>query len=132
MKFTRLKICQEADQRLRHLKAVTGLRANVLCRLGFCISLNDPRIPNPSSYPQDSDRELNRYTLTGEWDNYYFALLRERCAHDGLDPDADLEDYFRAHINRGILLLFQRVKNLNDISRIVQENLRGVSISEEP
>lgn len=131
MKLTRLKVCQEADQRLRHLKAVTGLRPNVLCRLGFCLSLNEPKIPNPDDYPQDSDRELNRYTLTGEWDGYYIALLRERCAYDGLNLDTDLEDYFRAHINRGVLLLFQRVKNLNDINRIVQENMRGIATTEE-
>lgn len=123
MRLTRLKVCQEADQRLRHLKAVTGLRPNVLCRLGFCLSLNDPTIPNPDDYPQDSDRELNRYTLTGEWDEYFVALLRERCAYDGLDLEHDLEDQFRAHINRGVLTLFQRVKNLSDLDRLVQENL---------
>ncbi|RMG70437.1 MAG: DNA sulfur modification protein DndE [Chloroflexi bacterium] len=131
MKLTRLKVCQEADQRLRYLKAVTGLRPNVLCRLGFCLSLNEPQIPTPDDYPQDSDRELNRYTLTGEWDDYYIALLRERCAYDGLNLDTDLEDYFRAHINRGVLLLFQRVKNLSDINRIVQENIRGVTTTKE-
>jgi len=123
MKLTRLKVCQEADQRLRHLSGIIGLRPNVLCRLGFCLSLNDPSIPNPDDYPQDSDRELNRYTLTGEWDDYYIALLRERCAYDGLDLITDLEDQFRAHINRGVLMLFQRVKNLNDLDRIVQQSL---------
>lgn len=124
MKLTRLKVCQEVDQRLRHLRAVTGLRPNILCRLGFCLSLNEPTIPNPEDYPQDSERELNRYTLTGEWDDYYVALLRERCAYDGLDINNGLEDQFRAHINRGVLILFQRVKNLNDLDRIVQESLR--------
>lgn len=126
MKLTRLKVCQEVDQRLRHLRSVTGLRPNILCRLGFCLSLNEPMIPNPDDYPQDSERELNRYTLTGEWDDYYIALLRERCAEDGLSLEADLDGQFRAHINRGVLLLFQRVKNLHDISRIVQENQRSV------
>lgn len=126
MKLTRLKVCQEVDQRLRHLRAVTGLRPNILCRLGFCLSLNEPTIPNPEDYPQDSERELNRYTLTGEWDDYYVALLRERCAYDGLDINNGLEDQFRAHINRGVLILFQRVKNLNDMDRIVQESLRTV------
>ncbi len=69
-------------------------------------------MPNPASYPPDSERELNRYTLTGEWDMLFVALLRERCAHDGLDPARDLEDQVRAHVNRGVLELFHRVKHL--------------------
>jgi DNA sulfur modification protein DndE len=123
MKLTRLKVCKEVDQRLVHLKARTGLTPNLLCRIGFGLSLNDPTVPDPAAYPQDSERELNRYTLTGEWDSLFIALLRERCAYDGLDLESELEDQFRAHINRGVLLLFHRVKHLGDLDRLVQEQL---------
>jgi len=121
MKLTRLRVCHEVDQRLVSLKARTGLTPNLLCRIGFCLSLNDPATPNPDLYPPDSDRELNRYTLTGEWDSFFVAILRERCAYDSLDLDADLEDQFRAHVNRGVLLLYNRVKHLGDLARLVQE-----------
>lgn len=121
MKLTRLRVCREVDQRLVNLKARTGLTPNLLCRIGFCLSLNDPTVPKPELYPPDSDRELNRYTLTGEWDSFFVALLRERCAHDGLDLERELEDQFRAHVNRGVLLLYNRVKHLGDLSRLVQE-----------
>lgn len=121
MKLTRLRVCHEVDQRLVNLKARTGLTPNLLCRIGFCLSLNDPAVPNPELYPPDSDRELNRYTLTGEWDSFFVALLRERCAYDGLDLEHELEDQFRAHVNRGVLLLYNRVKHLSDLSRLVQE-----------
>lgn len=121
MKLTRLRVCHEVDQRLVNLKARTGLTPNLLCRIGFCLSLNDPAVPNAELYPPDSDRELNRYTLTGEWDSFFVALLRERCAHDGLDLERELEDQFRAHVNRGVLLLYNRVKHLSDLSRLIQE-----------
>jgi DNA sulfur modification protein DndE len=121
MKLTRLRVCQEVDQRLSQLKARTGLTPNLLCRLGFCLSLNDPTVPNPDSYPPDSNREINRYTLTGEWDDYFVALLRERCIHDNLDLDTDLEDQFRAHVNRGVLTLYLRVKHLGDLDQLVQD-----------
>jgi DNA sulfur modification protein DndE len=74
-------------QRLRILKARTGLTPNLLCRLGFCLSLNDPTPPNPAQYPEDGPREINRYSLTGQWDRFFFALLRERLVRDGLDPE---------------------------------------------
>jgi len=131
MKLNRLVVCHEVDQRLSHLKARTGLRPNLLCRIGFCLSLNDPTVPNPDDYPPDSKRELNRYTLTGEMDSLYIALLRERCAHDNLDLEHDLEDQFRAHINRGVLMLYQRVKSLTDLDRLVQEQMRWAPQEQE-
>jgi DNA sulfur modification protein DndE len=88
MKLNRLRVCKEVDQRLSQLKAKTGLNPNLLCRIGFCLSLNDPTTPNPANYPPDGEREINRYTLTGEWDMLFVALLRERCAQD--DPDGEL------------------------------------------
>lgn len=124
MKLTRLRVCQEVDQRLVSLKARTGLTPNLLCRIGFCLSLNDPSVPDPSAYPPDSDRELNRYTLTGEWDAFFVALLRERCAHDGLDLETAQEDQFRAHINRGVLMLYNRVKHLGDLDRLMREQIQ--------
>lgn len=123
MKLTRLRVCKEVDQRLSHLKSKTGLTPNLLCRIGFCLSLNDPTIPNVADYPPDSERELNRYTLTGEWDLLFVALLRERIAQDDPDQTIPPEDHFRAHVNRGVLLLFHRVKSLGDLDRLVQEQV---------
>ena len=128
MKLTRLRVCNEVDQRLVNLKARTGLTPNLLCRIGFCLSLNDPTVPDPYAYPPDSDRELNRYTLTGEWDLFFVALLRERCACDGLDLENELEDQFRAHINRGGLMRANRVKHLGDLDRLIQEHLPAAAV----
>lgn len=122
MKLTRLRVCQEVDQRLSQLKGRTGLTPNLLCRIGFCLSLTDPSVPNPEAYPPDSDREINRYTLTGEWDDYFIALLKERCISDKLGIDNELlEDQFRAHVNRGVLMMYLRVKDLSDLNTLMQE-----------
>lgn len=120
MKLTRLRVCQEVDARLSQMQAKVRLTPNLLCRIGFCLSLNDPTIPDPAAYPPDSPREINRYTLTGEWDDYFVALLRERCAYDQLDLEHELEDQFRAHVNRGVLVLNLRVKNQADSGRLIQ------------
>ncbi len=39
MKLTRLRVGEEASQRLSLLKGRTGLTPNILCRIGFCLSL---------------------------------------------------------------------------------------------
>lgn len=121
MKLQRLRVCEEADLRLRLLKARTGLTPNLLCRLGLCLSLNDPTPLDPAQYPEDGPREINRYTLTGPWDSLFVALLKERCYKDGFGEEV-LEDQFRAHINRGVLTLYKQVRDLSDLTRLIAHN----------
>ena len=100
--------------RLRFLAGRTGLTPNLLCRIGFCLSLAEPSLPNPDEYPEE-EREFNRYTLLGEYDDLFVALLKERCRRDGVDL-MRVPDYFRAHVNRGVILLQACVRSLGDIA----------------
>ncbi len=122
MAFNRIYIGEDVDQRLRLLKTRTGLTPNLLCRLGFCLSLTEPLIPDPQLYTEGQTREFNRSTLTGQWDTFFFALLRERrFTQDKGDPEADLEGQFKAHLSRGVLMLSQRLKGLEDLADLVAE-----------
>ncbi len=130
MKLNRLRISEEVSRRLSILKARTGLTPNILCRIGFCLSLNDPTIPDPEEYPNDTEKEINRHTLTGQWDPFFVALIKERCYRDGQPLDDDkIADHFRAHVNRGVLLLYKRVRSLNDLAQLMPRDARtGASI----
>jgi len=121
MPLNRIYVGPEIDNRLRVLKARTGLTPNLICRLGFCLSLSEPGIPDLKLYEDGQAREFNRYTLTGQWDLFFFSLLRERIVQDGLDIKKDLEDQFKAHLNRGVMLLYQRIKKLEDIGDLVSK-----------
>lgn len=118
MKLTKLRLTKDSSNRLRYLAGKTGLAPNLLCRLGFCLSLNDASLPNPADYPEE-DREFNRYTLLGEYDALFVALLRQRCHEDGVQV-SELPIFFRAHVNRGIALLQRRVKNLAGILELFE------------
>jgi len=128
MPLNRIYVDDEVDIRLRNLRARTGLAPNLLCRIGFCLSLAEPGIPDPTLYEGAQAREFNRYTLTGPWDLFFFSLLRERLAQDGLDPDADLEAQFKAHLSRGVLMLYQRLKGLEDIADLIDEARRRAEL----
>lgn len=119
MNLNKIRVCEQVDQQLRVLKARTGLTPNLLCRLGFCLSLEDATIPDPDLYPEDSNREFNRYTLTGQWDTLFVALLKQRCVQDSLPIPDVLEDQFRAHLNRGVMQLYRQLRSLEDLRRIV-------------
>lgn len=116
--FNKIRVSKSASVRLSMLKGRTGLTPNILCRLGFCLSLGDSSIPSPQRFDEDG-QEFNRYTLTGEFDTIFIALLRERLLRDGLDLDKDLLPQFRAHINRGVITLFDKVKDLGDLYELL-------------
>ena len=122
MKLTKLRLTKDASNRLRFVAGKTGLTPNLLCRIGFCLSLGEPTIPNPAEYT-DEDREFNRYTLLGEYDPLFIALLKERCCEDGVSIER-LPDYFRAHMNRGVVLLQQRAKGIADLAQLVPQKFR--------
>lgn len=124
MRFTKIRLTKDASNRLRFLAGRTGLTPNLLCRMGFCLSLEEPKTPNPDEFAEE-EREFNRYTLLGEYDALYIALLRERMRRDGLNL-AELEEHFRAHLNRGITLLQQRVRGIGDVANLVP-NLRSAT-----
>jgi DNA sulfur modification protein DndE len=117
-KWNRLRLSGDLTYRLRNAKGRTGLTPNILCRLGFCLSLADPRVPDPDHYDEDG-QEFNRSTLLGSYDELYSALLRQRLAHDSLDPKADFFPYLRAHMNRGAAIVCGRLRNISDVLTLV-------------
>lgn len=124
MKLTKIRLTKDASNRLRFLAGKTGLTPNLLCRMAFCLSLAEPRTPNPDDYPEE-EREFNRYTLLGEYDALFVALLKQKCVEDSVDMDK-LPDHFRAHLNRGIGLLQQRVRGLTDLAVLVISQMTAV------
>ena len=112
----RIPFTVEADNRLRMLKARTGITPNILCRVGFCLSLEEPGVPAllPEDYIQG--REINRYTLLGKDDLVYVSLLAVRLHKDKVSPDK-INNMFLAHISRGVELLAARVKSIHDLGQ---------------
>ncbi|MCG8608548.1 DndE family protein [bacterium] len=119
--LNRIYVGEKVDLRLRQLKGSLGLTPNLIARLGFCLSLEEPGVPDPSLYADTQAREFNRYTLTGPWDSLFFALLRERMLNDKLDLDTEIEAQFIAHLSRGVHLFYSRVKHLEDVATLVEK-----------
>lgn len=118
LKLQRVRFSTEADNRLRMLKARSGLDNNIICRLGLCLSLEEPGEPRSDSSGQ-SKREINRFTLLGEYDPLFVALLNAR--HPALgDDDESLERLFLEHLHRGIALLANRLKGPASLAELAQ------------
>ena len=107
----RVMFTQDADSALRMLKARTGITPNILCRMALGLSLDEPGLPSLVSATGKSTREINRYTLMGEHDRAYVALFFASLRAAGGDLTR-ADDYFIAHVHRGITLLTTRLRSL--------------------
>jgi len=115
LQVKRVRYSKQADTWLRVLKSRTGITPNLLCRIGFCLSIDEPGIPSNEAYPEDSNREISRPTLLGEHETVFASLLRQRMAEDGILGQVALDDQFRAHMHRGIAILAGRMKTLGEL-----------------
>ena len=123
LELQRVKFSVEADNRLRVLKARTGLDANIICRLGLCLSLEEIGEPRSDSSGV-SQREISRYVLLGEFDKLFVTLLNARHP-EGREDEQELAALFVRHLHRGIGLLANRVKGIGSLGELLDVGADG-------
>ena len=118
----RIPFSKDADNRMRTLKGHTGITPNFLCRLGFCLSLEEPGIPESYIKLADQGRDINRFTLLGEFDSAFVSLLKVWMKEKKLNASKsdEIDSYFIAHMNRGVELISSRIKTLSDVANLTQ------------
>ena len=117
----RIPFSLDIDNRLRTAKSRTGITPNILCRMGFCLSLEEPGIPNTLSDTNEIGREINRYTLLGKFDMLFVALMKTWLQKKKIDFSR-IDEMFIAHMNRGAEIVVSRVKSVGDIASLIQSN----------
>ena len=113
----RIPFSLDIDNRLRTAKSRTGITPNILCRIGFCLSLEEPGIPHSISDNEEIGREINRYTLLGKFDMLFVALIKTWLQKMNIDF-SKIDEMFIAHMNRGAEIIASRVKNIGDIAEL--------------
>jgi len=124
----RIPFCQSVDSKMRTLKARTGITPNILARMGFALSLEEPGMPQDPFDSEETGRDINRGTLLGEHDTAYVALLRTWVEKTGWLKQNDFlgecsteqfNDLFVAHMNRGFELLSARMRDLPGLGNLL-------------
>ena len=108
-----VKVSEKAKNQLITLRRRTGIENwNTLCRWAFTLSLNEKSTPPDETINIDSNVEMTWKTFTGGRENLYLNLLILRAQKDGIKiKKADLNQYFKLHLHRGISYLNSKVKN---------------------
>jgi len=118
----RISFCESVDTKMRTLKSRTGITPNILARMGFALSLEEPGIPQDPFEAEEAGRDINRGTLLGEHDAVYVALLRTWVHQNGLLKSCDAEQFntwFVAHMNRGFELISARMRDLPGLGNLL-------------
>lgn len=117
--FKRIKLSLESTKKLQQFKGRTGLTPNIACRLALGISIAENNMPALELFTEESGQEINRYTLFGEHELILTSLFLQWC-HDKQIAPEERDDYFLAHINRGVELLANRVRGLESLAQLVK------------
>lgn len=119
--FKRIKLSQDSTKKLQLFKSRTGLTPNIACRLALGISIAENNMPSLELFTEESGQEINRYTLFGEHELVLTSLFLQWC-HEKHIKAKDRDEYFLAHINRGVELLVNRVRGLENLSQLIKVN----------
>jgi DNA sulfur modification protein DndE len=115
---------EEASRKLSQMKGRTGLTPNVLARIGFCLSLEDPEPIDTVAYEGVPGHvSIKWHVLTGSHERLLVALFEERCYQDHI-PEEMQHVLFKAHMNRGALLLNKQLKSLNRLLYLLPKDAR--------
>lgn len=110
----KLKTSKETMTIFEELGAVIHLQPFALCKLAIALSLRSQQQLTDEDFSTNNDGlELNRQTITGEYDDLFKALI---VSNSGiyLSDEQYFPKYLKAHIDRGTKLLQLEYRYSND------------------
>lgn len=123
---TKLKISQDNSTKLQFLSNRLDLRRNLVARIAFCYSLNEPELELDDDIDSNGF-EFNRITITGKYDPVFRLLLCEREKRLILDEEY-FPKVFKAYLEKGIELLYAEYLKINSPGEFLQHILTGEKV----
>lgn len=108
---SRLRISKKASEQLNHLSKRLDLRRNIVCRMAIGRSLAEKGSVKNMKPRDSAGFEFNRYTLTGEYDDIFKALVKQH--EKELNDREYISTFLRNHIERGIQFLYIEYQRIN-------------------
>ena len=117
----KLKTSQKTQQIFAEIGKSTSLKPYTLVKHAIAWSLKEQG--KVTSFSSDNEGlELNRQTITGEYDDY-FKVLIEQAEGRHLSNEEYFPKYIKAHRDRGAIILESRYKHAGDLDKYVLEAL---------
>ena len=109
----KLKTSKETMRIFEEIGASIHLQPFALCKIALALSLKDSQRLDEDNFKTDGEGlELNRQTITGEYDDLFKALIISH-AENSMTDEEYFPKYMKAHIDRGAKYLFSEFKYSN-------------------
>ena len=96
------------------ISASEGYPPFILSKLSISLSIKSEIPLEEKDFNLDNNGlELNRQTITSEWDDLYKCLI-EMSEKRHIDDDEFFQKYIKAHLDRGAKLIYREFQYNND------------------
>lgn len=117
----RLKTSKETEELLKELESRTNLRPYTLVKHAIAWSLKE-KIPIGEYTSNSNGLDLNRQTISGDYD-IYFKTLIEQVEGRHLTDEEYFPHYVKAHIDRGTPLFRDAYEAAGNLDKYVKQSL---------
>ena len=110
----KIRTSKRTMQYFEEISASTNYAPFILSKLAISMSLKSGEPLEDRDFHTDSHGlELNRQTITGEWDDLFKSLI-EMFEKKHINDDDYFQKYLKAHLDRGAKLIYSEFKYSND------------------
>ena len=110
----KIRTSKRTMQYFEEIQASTNYAPFILAKLSVSMSLKSGTSLNAIDFQSDSlGLELNRQTITGEWDDLFKCLI-EMFENKHINDDEYVQKYLKAHLDRGAKMIYSEFKYHND------------------
>ena len=110
----KIRTSKKTMELFEEISASTYYAPFILSKLSISMSLKSTEPLSEADFKTDNlGLELNRQTITGEWDELYKSLI-EMFEKKHISDDDYFQVYLKAHLDRGARMIYSEFKYNND------------------
>ena len=122
----KIKTSKKTMDNFEEISASTSYAPFILAKLAISMSIKSSKKLQDDDFETDSlGLELNRQTITGEYDDLYKCLIEmEEGRH--INDDEYFQKYLKAHLDRGAIMIHSEFKYNKDFLLAMLQYEKGI------
>lgn len=122
----KIRTSKKTMQFFEEITASTNFAPFILSKLAISLSIKSEFPLEEIDFRTDVyGLELNRQTITSEWDDLYKCII-EMSENRHIEDDEYFQKYIKAHLDRGAKILYSEFKYNKDLLLTLIDDKKGI------